>query len=91
MAKPNNANTAAISKGQRKVYFITWPVQNAMGQLLLLSLSEVGQHIFEANINGPEALHELKVKFEMQIVSFWGQSCESCKKRNAWKDILKMT
>ena len=45
-----------------------------MGQLLLLSLSEVGQHIFEANINGAEALYELKVKFEMQIVSFGSEA-----------------
>ena len=64
-------------------------MQNATGQLLLLSLSEeVGQHIFEANINGVGAFYELKMKFEMQNVSFWGQSCESCKKRNAWKDIF---
>ena len=38
-----------------KVYFITWPMQNVTGELLLLSLSEVGQHLFEANINGVEA------------------------------------
>ena len=43
---------------------------------------------FEANVNGAEAFYELKKKFEMQNVSFWGQSCESCKKRNAWKDIF---
>ena len=30
---------------------------------------------------------KLKMKFEMQNVSFWGQSSESCKKRNAWKDM----
>ena len=56
--------------GQSKVYFITWPVQNITGQLLLLSLSEVGQHLFEANINGTVAFYELKIKFEMQNVSF---------------------
>ena len=43
------------SRGQSKVYFITWPVQNVTGQLFLLSLSEEGQHLFETNINGAEA------------------------------------
>ena len=52
-------------KGQSKVYFITWPVQNATGQLLLLSLSEIGKNFFEANINGTETFYELKMKFEM--------------------------
>ena len=33
-------------KGQSKFYFITWPVQNVTGQLLLLSLSGMGQHFF---------------------------------------------
>ena len=28
---------------------------------------------FEANINGAEAFYELKMKFEMQNVSFWGK------------------
>ena len=54
-----------VSYGQSKVYFITWPVQNVTGQLLLLSLSEVGQYLFEANINGAEAFYELKMKLEM--------------------------
>ena len=48
----------------------------------------MGQRIFEAKINGAESFYELKMKFEMQNVSFWGQSCESCKKRNAWKDMF---
>ena len=52
-------------KGQSKVYFITWPEQNVTGQLLLFSLTEVGQHLFEANINGAIAFCELKKKFEM--------------------------
>ena len=62
-------------KGQSKVYFIRWPVQNVTGQLLLLSLSQVGQHLFETNINGAvglfknksngaEAFYELKMKFD---------------------------
>ena len=59
-----------LIKGQSKLYFTTWPVENVRGQLLLLSLSEVGQHIFEANINGAVAFYELKMKFEMQNVSF---------------------
>ena len=42
----------------------------------------MGEHIFEANTNGAEAFYELKMKFVMQNVSFWGQSCESRKKRN---------
>ena len=54
-----------LVKGQSKEYFKTWPVQNVMGQLLLLSSSEVGQHLFETNINGAEAFYELKMKFEM--------------------------
>ena len=45
-------------------------VQNVTGQLLLLSLSEVGQHLFGANVNGAEAFYELKMKFEMYNVSF---------------------
>ena len=45
--------------------FITWPVQSVIGQLLLLSSSEVGQHLFEANINGAVACYELNMKFEM--------------------------
>ena len=53
------------SKEQSKVYFITWPVQNVTGQLLLLRSSEVGQHFFEANINGAVDSYELKMKFEM--------------------------
>ena len=57
--------SSSFTKGQSKVYFITWPVQNVTGQLLLLSLSEMGQHLFEANINGAEAFYELKMKFEM--------------------------
>ena len=57
-------------QGQSKVYFITWLVQIVTGQLLLLSLSEVGQNMFEANINGTEAFYELKMKFEMENVSF---------------------
>ena len=56
---------ASRDKGQNKVYFITWPVQNVTGQLLLLRLSEVGQLLFETNINGAEAFYELKMKFEM--------------------------
>ena len=51
------------TKGQSKVYFTTWPVQNVTGQLLFLSLSEVGRHLFEADINGAEAFYGLKMKF----------------------------
>ena len=53
-------------KGQGKIYFTTSPVQNVTGQLLSLSFSEVGQHLFEANINEAVAFYELKMKFEMQ-------------------------
>ena len=53
------------SKGQSKVYFITWPVQNVTGQLLLLRLSEVGQHLFEATIDRAVDIYELKMKIEM--------------------------
>ena len=35
------------------------------GAKLLLSLSEVGQHLFEASIKGAEAFYELKMKFEI--------------------------
>ena len=66
-------NSRVLSTAQlvtEQCLFITWPVQNVAGQLLLLSLTEVGQHLFEANINGAEAFYELKMKFEMQNVSF---------------------
>ena len=52
-------------KGQSTVYFIAWPVQNLTRQLLLLISSEVGQHLFEANINGAVAFYELKMKFKL--------------------------
>ena len=44
-------------RDRAKYVYITWPLQNVIGQLLLLSLSEVGQHLFEANINGEAALY----------------------------------
>ena len=54
-------NMITGGKGQSKIYFITWPVQNVTGQLLLLSISEVGQHFFEANINGAAAFLRAKL------------------------------
>ena len=35
------------------------------GQLLLLSLSEVGQRLFEAKINGAVSFYTLKMEFEI--------------------------
>ena len=63
-------NLVINGEGQRTVYFITWPVQNVTGQLLLFSLTEVGQHLFEANING--AGYNLKCKmshFDVKVVN----------------------
>ena len=73
--------------GTEKVYFITWPVENATRTFIEL-IRGGSTHFFKGNINGAEAFYELKMKFEMQNVSVWGQSCESCKKRYAWKDIF---
>ena len=70
--QPNSSNSFNFlifnpyhPKGQGKVYFKTWPVQNVTGELLLLSLSEVSQHLFEANINGAKDFYELKMKVQM--------------------------
>ena len=49
-AQKNTPSMIGFFKG--KFYFITWLVQNVTGQVLLLSSSEVGQHLTKANING---------------------------------------
>ena len=48
----------------------------------------MGQHVFFKQISKGQKLFILA---HFHFVSFWeggGQSCESCKKRNAWKDIF---
>ena len=56
LGKKTLADFTTGSKRQSEAYFITWSVQNVTGQLLLMTLSEVGQHLFEANINGSSFL-----------------------------------
>ena len=58
---------------EQRLFYNMAGAKNVTGRTLLLSLSEVAQHLFEANIKREVALYELKMKLKCKMSHFEGK------------------